>query len=120
MGDGEFPAELRAEFARFARDKRRRLARHTAEYPSPWHPTGLTNPATGEVFTDVGAWEWVADQLEAGVEVWPAKLDHPPGKIGWYFTRPSAFPPSEIYVKLQAGGDHVRGRSFHISEDKGK
>lgn len=120
MGDGTLPSGLRLDLIRFARDKRRRLVKHNDKYPSPWHPTGLTNPTTREVFTDAGAWEWVADQLEAGVEVWSAELDHPPGKIGWYFTVPSAYPPDEIYVKVQACGDHVRGRSFHPSEKQKK
>ncbi|RYG99857.1 MAG: hypothetical protein EON58_02470 [Alphaproteobacteria bacterium] len=116
MDDGRLPPELRAEFIEWARIKRRRFVTHSDKYPSPWHPTAITNPVTRTVFTEVGAWEWIAELLEAGIDVWATKMDKPPGIIGWYFTAPSAYPPGEIYVKFHRCGNQLRGRSFHYSE----
>lgn len=116
MVDGILPADVRRDLVRFSREVRRRKVQHNSEYPSPWHPTGITNPHTGSVFTDAGAWDWVADQLEAGVEVWKIILDQPPGKTAWYFTFATPYNSEPIYIKLQLCGDHVRGRSFHYSE----
>jgi hypothetical protein len=116
MVDGTLPADVRRDLIRFSREVRRRKAQHTSEYPSRWHPTGITNPLTGCVFSDAGAWDWIAEQLEAGIDAWRLVLDQPPGKIAWYFTVPTPHNSEPIYIKLQHCGDHVRGRSFHYSE----
>jgi hypothetical protein len=75
----------------------------------------MTDPRTGEVFTEDGAWEYVAQSITNGIEIEMIDLDHPPGKNGYVMLLPSHDPRVPIYVKLQFGGDCVIGRSFHYS-----
>jgi hypothetical protein len=75
----------------------------------------MTDPRTGEIFTEDGAWEYVAEQIIAGVKIEIVELDHPPGKKGYAMLIPSHDHTMPIYVKLQLGGDCVIGRSFHYS-----
>lgn len=105
---------VRAELIRFASSARTRKAQFTSQYPTKWHPTGLIDPRSGQAFTDVGAWEWVAEQLEIPCDLFLRILDKPPGKKSYYFVSQGAN-GVKIYVKLQSCGDHVRGRSFHVS-----
>ncbi|WP_407157799.1 hypothetical protein [Bradyrhizobium sp. STM 3557] len=75
----------------------------------------MTDPRTGEVFTEDGAWEYLAAHLEAGVLVEVIELEVPAGKKGYVMLLPSHDPHCRIYVKLQLGADTVIGRSFHYS-----
>jgi hypothetical protein len=76
----------------------------------------MTDPRTGEVFTEDGAWEYVADNIDAGVEIEVIELSMPAGKKGYVIALPSHNREISIYVKLQFGADCVVGRSFHYSK----
>ncbi len=70
----------------------------------------------GRYFTEDGAWEFVADALNAGHEVEEIVLRNPANKKGYVLILPGVEPVSEIYVKLQLGSSDVLGRSFHVSK----
>ena len=75
----------------------------------------MTDPRTGEVFTEDGAWAYVSENIANGVDIEVKDLDIPPGKKAYVMSLPSHDPQVPIYVKLQLGGDCVIGRSFHYS-----
>ena len=75
----------------------------------------MTDPRTGEVFTEDGAWEYVAQSIASGIEIEIIDLEYPPGKKAYVMKLPSHDLQVPIYVKLQFGGDCVIGRSFHYS-----
>jgi hypothetical protein len=83
--------------------------------PTRWQPTQVTDPSTRQAFTEDGAWQYIANQLEAGVPIETIILDKPPGRTGYVLKLPGVS-VVVIYVKLQLCGDHVRGRSFHLSD----
>lgn len=79
------------------------------------------NDADQQVFTEPGAWEFIAEQLEAGRPMLEIKLDTPAGKTGYVVMASGGEKRPDIYVKLQLGSGKVIGRSFHYSEpDTGK
>ena len=75
----------------------------------------MTDPRSGKVFTEDGAWQYAAEMIDAGVDIDVIDLDHPPGKKGYVMLIPSHDPTTPIYVKLQLGGAFVIGRSFHYT-----
>ena len=79
----------------------------------------MKNPATGEYFDTMGAWDFIHGLLEAGVEVERLVLKHPPGKTG-YVLYGQGCDDNRIYIKLQLMGDGVAGRSFHISDEQSR
>lgn len=82
-----------------------------------WHPGSVRHPKTGEVFRPDEAWDFVAQQLEAGiaVEIHPQRTQA--GKKA-YVCKPRGFGEEIIYVKLQFGATGVIGQSFHVSDPK--
>src|SRR5262249_39660043 len=101
-------------------DEARRVASNIAKLPlgrRRWSPTSVTDPRSRQAFTEEGAWEYIVEQLEANVTIYPMTLNNPPGKTGYYFLLKSAF-TQNIYVKLQICGNSVMGRSFHYEHDK--
>jgi hypothetical protein len=107
--------QVRRELVQRARRPRSRVR----DNPNKWHPTEVTNPAFGDVpFTEAGAWEFLADQLEQGLEFWEVEQDDPPGVKAYEMTIDLGNRPEEpsLYVKLRLGhGNRVMGRSFHYS-----
>ncbi len=75
----------------------------------------MTDPRSGEVFTEDGAWEYVVEGIEAGTAIEVIDLEVPPGKKGYVMLLSSHNPKLPIYVKLQLGADCIVGRSFHYS-----
>ena len=66
------------------------------------------------LFTEDGAWQFVADLLDAGQPLTEVALEKPPGKKGYVMKIPvKGWRP--IYIKLQLGSGQVFGRSFHHS-----
>jgi hypothetical protein len=82
--------------------------------PSDWRPGTVTNPEDGQPFTDVAAWQFVADLLDRGEPLECVELTYPAGKKGyvmipWIANR-------RVYVKFQLGAGKIIGRSFHYSD----
>jgi len=104
----------RRQLKQFASSRRTRRVQFSDEAPCDWGPLSLTDPRTGQAFTEDGAWEFICDSIQAGVPINEVELHHPPGKKGYELLL-QGFGGVTLYVKLQIMGDHVRGRSFHQS-----
>lgn len=87
-------------------------------WPRDWRPGMVVDPndPDQQVFTEPGAWEFIADLLEAGSPMLEIKLDTPAGKTGYVVVASGGEKRPDIYVKLQLGSGKVIGRSFHYSE----
>jgi len=86
-------------------------------WPRDWRPGTVVDPhdADQQVFTEAGAWEFIAELLEAGHPIQEIELDNPAGKRGYVLVADGGDQRPEIYVKLQLGSGQVIGRSFHYS-----
>ncbi|HEY2931062.1 MAG TPA: hypothetical protein VGK99_04895 [Acidobacteriota bacterium] len=76
----------------------------------------MVNPCDGLVFTDVGAWEFIAELLEADHPIEIVKLAKPQGRTAFVMKVEMGNEYPRLYIKLQAGSGQVLGRSFHYSE----
>lgn len=108
--------EIKQQLAILCRRSRSRIVPRSHERPCRWYPTEVRRPDSEYYFTDAGAWEFIADRIEAGDPVEEIVLDHPPGKSGFVMKIPGVDANLVIYVKLELGGGIVFGRSFHYSE----
>ena len=106
---------IRRRLASFARSRHTRTRVFRPDRPCDWQATAITDPRSREVFTEDGAWQYVAEAIEAGVEIEVIELQQPPGKKGYVMNLASTDPKRPIYVKLQLGGSNVIGRSFHYT-----
>ena len=75
----------------------------------------MTDPRSGAMFTEPGAWDFVAEVLEQGHVMEPIVLDRPPGAIAYVLKIEQHVSVPTIYVKVQLGSGCVIGRSFHYS-----
>jgi hypothetical protein len=107
--------ETRLELIRRARDKKLRSFEFTAEEPVVWKPTEVLNPSCDLPFTDISAWHFIADQLEAGCAVQVVTLQKPPNELGYEMRFLGASRQPQIYVKVRLHGRRIIGRSFHNS-----
>ncbi len=87
----------------------------TPEEPVVWKPTEVLNPTCNLPFTDISAWHFIADQLEAGCAVHVVILRKPPNELGYEMRFPGATRQPQIYVKVRLHGHRIIGRSFHNS-----
>jgi hypothetical protein len=91
------------------------LFEFTPEEPVVWKPTEVLNPTCDLPFTDISAWHFIADQLEAGCAVQVVILRKPPNELGYEMRFPGAARQPQIYVKVRLHGHRIIGRSFHNS-----
>lgn len=112
------PEKIRQELRRLSLVRRTRRAEFSSAMPSDWRPLQTIDPRTGQVFTEDGAWEFVAEKLDDGTPVTPIELSKPPGKTGYVIQVSGGVGRPTIYIKLQLGSGFVFGRSFHYSEYK--
>ena len=104
---------IRREIAILARQKRCRTSEWTADRPTEWRPHTVRD-RNGEFFTDVGAWDFVADLVENGHPMRQVVLEHPVGKIAFTMTVRVDREGPEIYIKLRLS-KNVIGYSFHYT-----
>ena len=83
-----------------------------AASPQSEEPDGGFSP----YFTHEGAWEFIADKLEAGHAVDVVELRKPQGAKGYVMNFRLGPDDPLLYVKLQLGSGTVIGRSFHYSD----
>lgn len=76
----------------------------------------MIDPETTLPFGDAGAWELIADRLEAGEELTEIELQKPRGKKAYVMKIPLAPNSPRVYVKLQLGAGKVIARSFHVEQ----
>src|SRR5690242_11169415 len=104
--------EARIQLSRLARRKENRICRWTKERPCEWRPLEVEHPETGLPFTEVRAWEYIAELLDAGHMVREVELEQPPGEIGYEIVVSLKVGQPKLYIKLQFLGRFVLGRSF--------
>ena len=108
--------EVRRELARMARRKELRIVQWTRVRPCEWRPMEVINPESGLPFTEVRAWEYIAELLHAGHPLEEVALDQPPGEVGYVLIVTLDPEVSALYIKLQFLHGRVLGRSFHYSD----
>jgi hypothetical protein len=89
-------------------------------FPRDWNPSRVRNPdATGDYFTESGAWEFIADKLEAGHIFEEISLDNPSGAPAIVMKIHLTMEDPLLYVKIQIGDRNKPiGRSFHYSHNE--
>jgi len=107
--------EIRNRLAARASSRRTRNREFRRDRPCDWQATAMTDPRTGEVFTEDGAWEYTAEMIRSGVDIEIIELEFPPGKKAYVMLVPSHDSKIPIYIKLQLVAESVIGRSFHYS-----
>jgi hypothetical protein len=107
--------QIRKEIVRCARDRSLRSFEFSSKEPVVWKPTEVINPECGIPFTDISAWHYIADCVEAGCVIQQVILRKPPGAIGYEIHLPGADGQPQIYVKVCLRQDKITGRSFHNS-----
>ena len=108
--------EVRRDLARMARRRELRIVEWTRVRPCEWRPTEVNNPESGLPFTEVRAWEYIADLLDAGHPLDEVALDQPLGETGYVMIVTLAPNVAALYIKLQFLRGRVLGRSFHYSD----
>lgn len=68
--------------------------------------------ADQQVFTEPGAWEFIAELLEGGHSIQEIKLDNPEGKTGYVLLASGGEKRPEIYVKLHSAVARSSGAAF--------
>ena len=95
----------------------RRKDMRSLGFPRDWQPYKIQNPEfPGYTFTDISAWEFIADKLEQDPKFDVIPLDNPKGAKALVMKIPL---PSDqvLYIKVQIGsGIKAIGRSFHVSD----
>ena len=78
-------AEIRQQLALLAKRPGARFSLFDPERPTDWRPNQVRNPlgALKMHFTDVEAWELIADKLEEGYPVEEITLEKPLDKTGY-------------------------------------
>lgn len=110
-------AETRRQLAQRARYAGTRTTAFSPDEPTDWRPSTVRRPGGfWPYFTEVAAWELIADKLEEGHEVEEVELRKPRGAKGYVMKIDLAPGLRTLYVKLQLRGRQVVGRSFHDSE----
>ena len=102
---------VRRELVLLVRRKKARIVEWSPEEPIEWRHGEYRDPRSGEWFTEPGAWDFIAELLEAGQPLEEIDLRKPPGKKGYVIRAPAADSP--LYIKLRLGSGKVIGRSFH-------
>jgi hypothetical protein len=105
---------IRRQLVLLAGSRRTRTSVFSAARPTHWEPASVRRPDSGEAFTPDGAWTFVAELLERGVDVEAIVLEKPPGRTGYVVTC-DGWAGEEIYIKLELCSGMVVGRSFHVS-----
>jgi hypothetical protein len=111
-------ARVRAALAALCRDHScRTIGCYTDRHPSRWEPAVVMRPDGDGCFTDAGAFEFIAKQIDEDRAIRIVNLQHPSGAEGYEIVVPLGS-GIDLYVKLAFNRRHtgVIGRSFHYSE----
>lgn len=83
--------------------------------PCDWQPTTIINPSVGIPFTDISAWHYIAELVEAGHKIEQITLDQPKGETACVMSVPVGANTPHLYIKVQLKRGKIWGRSFHYS-----
>ncbi len=103
---------IRHQLAVLARRKKARVI----DKPNKWRPHEVICPATGEPFTEAGAWEYIADLLDQEHPLEEAAQEQAPDVMA-YVMQVSVLTET-LYIKVRLGAGFILGRSFHYSDKK--
>ena len=106
---------VRREFIVLIRKRKRIVPR---DLPCRWLPWVVSDPRSGQPFTPNGAWDFVAERLEASEQICEITLDNPAGKKGYVMEIDLGVDVPKLYIKLQRGSGVAMGRSFHPSNPR--
>lgn len=108
----------RQELIRLASSSNTRQHKFSPKEPCDWRAQSTLDPRNGEYFTNVGAWNFIVEQLQKLTceKIEEIILEKPQGKKGFVIKVPGYHPESTLYIKLQVGSGVVIARSFHESD----
>ena len=109
---GNFP-EIRHQLIVLASRSKARVMEWTPERPSQIQLWQCPDPKTGEPFTETGAWEFIVEQLTAGLDLEEVELKKPPGRKAYVLRPCLGLPGPTAYIKLELGTGTISLRSFH-------
>ena len=107
---------VRKDLIQRARDKNHRQNVTKSAEPCRWYPHRVLHPSLGIPFTDVSAWNFIADLLSVGHKVSVIEMKKPPGQQGYVLKAPGYTGCPEIYIKVTLSRNFINGRSFHEDE----
>ncbi len=111
---------IRRWFAARCRDPSRRTDGRKMGMANRWEPSTVRHPELYSFFTEAGAWEFIADCLEAGEALRhiPPTTEFPDYAV--FMVHLPIFGERRIYMKLakRAALDMVIGISFHYSTEE--
>lgn len=110
--------QIKKQLAFLARQKQALIIPYEEKKPSKWWFGNVTDPRSGNYFTYIGAWDFIAEKLEEeDTSIEEITLDKPPGKKAYVLHVDTTH--GEIYIKVHFGhGNTIVGRSFHYSNDE--
>lgn len=110
---------VRGALALLCRNPDTRITGRALDAPNRWRPYSVRHPETGLFFTDAGAWDFIADALQARAAVTclpptAAMPDH-----AYYLIEGNAF-DRRIYMKIAIRPPlrKVIGLSFHYEDPR--
>jgi hypothetical protein len=111
-------SETRNQLILLVRRPKSRHVQWTPESPTDWQPSSVRNPKgiLDQYFTPSSAWEFIAEQLEAGCEVEVVEIRKPPGKKAYVMKIEVDENLARVYVKFEHKSGKIWGRSFHYSD----
>src|SRR5437763_10726573 len=112
MAEPEEPQQATARLDSIRRDLAvlcRRSRARVLGWPCDWRPRAVVDPRDpdNQVFTEVGAWEFIAELLESGHAIQEIELENPRGKSGYVILASGGPKRPEIYIKVQIGSGSV-------------
>src|SRR2546425_4438044 len=103
------------QLAKWARQQDTRTSKFTRDRPRHWRPFQTIDPRTHEPFTECGAWEFIAEQIEAGHPISELQPNQPSGNLAYWMVV-ELQNGSSLYVELELSTHKVIGRSFFLGD----
>jgi hypothetical protein len=107
---------VRRECIQLAKSRHCRRTDWSPQVPCEWKPQTVWNPSTEMFFTDAGAWDYIIELLESGLQFSEVQnMRKPPGTVGYEVVTKLAPNLPDLYIKIQVYKGRIWGRSFHNS-----
>ena len=110
-------SEKRKELARLARQPTLREIPFGTEFPTKWWFGKVIDPRTGKIFTQAGAWDFVAETAEdRKIKITEREQERPTGCKAYQWVVDTAH-GKKIFIKVILGNGKILVRSFHSSDE---
>ena len=116
--------EFRLRMVAAARNGQTRVSADRMNMPNRWRPASVLDPQTGDHFTHLTAWEFVACCLENPSVVVRETIIHSirqlKSKIAYEWVCLGPYPDQNIYIKIFpiVNGKNILGISFHPDDPR--